>query len=107
MSLISPLFFEKEHYFALVTRDLAQLLYLFVTMAGLFNLSTKTPLYKVVSFDHLAIFLVAICCASMSITPIATRMNYWVIGIVDIIANGFASLYIALVFTVWAKEKNM
>jgi hypothetical protein len=45
-SLISPLFLGKEHYFAVVTQDLAQLLYLFVTMAGLFNLSTKTSLYK-------------------------------------------------------------
>jgi hypothetical protein len=101
------LFFGKEDFFAVLTRDLAQLLYFFVTMAGLFNFSTKTLLYQGISFDQLAIFLVAVSCEFMSITIFANIFNYWMIGIIDIIANGFASLCIALVFTVWAKEKNM
>jgi hypothetical protein len=61
MSLISPLISTKEELFAVITRDLAQFLYLCVTLCGVIGLKTQTS----VCGGRLSFDTVAVCCVAV------------------------------------------
>jgi hypothetical protein len=100
MSISNLVKMDKNFIMCRISRDLAQVLYLLVTLVGLTGRTTGIYLGNTrFTLDHLTVSVVGVCCCVMSLSLLSNWIGDGFLVLIDFIANASASFYLVIIYT--------